>query len=212
MYILSFAKKIIIINMSATPKTKKVAKKPAAPKSHPPYADMVRRALKELKDRKGSSRQAIAKYILANYKISPNDKVELMLKRALIAGVKGGKFIHTKGTGASGSFKLTESAKKSPMKKKPAAKKPKTPKKKTAAKKKTTKKTPKKAAPAPAAGDAPAAPAVVAKPKKAKTPKKPAAKKTAVKKTTPKKVKKTPVKKTIKKKTPKKAVKKVGKK
>jgi histone H1/5 len=195
--------------MSTAIKVKRVAK-PAVPKSHPPYADMVRRAVKELKERKGSSRQAIIKYIRANYKLSATDKVELQVKRALVASVKKGKLVHTKGLGASGSFKLTESAKKSPIKKKPAAKKAKSPKKKSATKKRvTSKKTPKKAAPA--AGDSVPAPVMVKKPKKTPTKKAGARKPASAKKASPKKSKKSPVKKTIKK-TPKKAVKKVVKK
>lgn len=155
---------------------KKVTKKPSA---HPPYGDMVKSAIRELKDRKGSSRQAIIKYIRANFKISATENVDSYVRRSLVAGIKAGRFVHTKGAGASGSFKLPEKekkAKKTPVKK---AKKAGTPKKK---------RTPKKAkkTPAPAAsGDA------TAQPKKAKTPKK---------------AKKSPAKKAAKKvKTPKRA-------
>ena len=47
-------------------------KKPAAPKKpaeHPPYLEMVKAAIAALKERNGSSRQAIEKYIKANYKV-----------------------------------------------------------------------------------------------------------------------------------------------
>ena len=54
---------------NATPaKAKKVAKKPATKPDHPTYKVMVAAAVAALKDRKGSSRQAITKYIKGNYK------------------------------------------------------------------------------------------------------------------------------------------------
>merc|ERR1712032_376145 len=45
------------------------AKKAAKPAAHPPYASMITAAIKGLKDKKGSSRQAILKYIVANNKV-----------------------------------------------------------------------------------------------------------------------------------------------
>jgi histone H1/5 len=142
------------------------AKKPAAKKvaEHPKYSEMIAAAIGALKERSGSSRQAILKYVAANYKVGDgaNTHVKLALKR----GVAGGALKQVKGAGASGSFKLAEKAKpaKKAVKKKPAAaaKKPAakkaTPKKKPAAKKavkktpkKAVKKTPKKAAKKPAA-------------------------------------------------------------
>ena len=141
---------------------KVVAKKPA---QHPPYGDMVKMAIRELKERKGSSRQAIIKYIRANFKIAATENVESFVRRSLVAGVKAGRFVHTKGTGASGSFKLPEKA---TPKKAAKPKKVKTPKK-SAPKKKTTPK------------------AKTAKPKKTATPKRAGAKKT-VKKVSAKKV------------------------
>ncbi|OON16165.1 linker histone H1 and H5 family protein [Opisthorchis viverrini] len=162
----------------AAPKAKKVVKK--APSAHPPYFDMVKHAIKELKERNGSSRQAIAKYVKAHYKV--DDKADNHIRRALVSALKAGKLTHTKGIGASGSFKLAEKAPKTAAKPK-AAKKPKTPKKAAAKKPKT---------PKPAAAKKPKATKPKAhKPKKAKTPKK-AAKtikpKKPVAKKTPKKV------------------------
>ena len=164
---------------------KKGEKKKAAPKKpadHPKYADMIQAAIAALKERTGSSRQAIVKYIAANYKVSESagTHVKLALKR----GVVSGSLKQVKGSGASGSFKLAEKpkpAKKKPAAKKPAAKKAKKPAaKKPAAKKAAAKKTPKKAAKKPAAKKTPK--------KAAKKPaaKKPA-KKTAAKKKTPSK-------------------------
>ena len=180
--------------MSTSPAKK--ATKPAKPAEHPKYNDMIKAAILALKNRTGSSRQAIVKYIKANYKVGDNADVhaKLALKRMVTAGL----LVHTKGTGASGSFKLSEKAKKAPkpkkkvVKKKPAAKKP---KKKPAAKK--AKKPAAKKAKKPAA-------------KKAKKPaaKKPAAKKPAAKKPAAKK----PAKKAAKKPAAKKAAKKPAKK
>merc|ERR1712018_391093 len=121
---------------------KKKAAKPKKPANHPKYSDMIKAAITSLKERGGSSRQAILKYISANYKVG--DNAASHLKLALRAGVKNGSLAQSKGTGASGSFKLG-AKKEAPKKKKPAAKKPKTPKKKPAAKKPAAKKaTPKK--------------------------------------------------------------------
>ena len=47
----------------------KAVKKPKAKPSHPPTSEMVNTAIKTLKERGGSSLQAIKKYIAANYKV-----------------------------------------------------------------------------------------------------------------------------------------------
>lgn len=175
---------------AAPAKKAEKAKAKAKPADHPKYSEMIAAAIVALKERSGSSRQAILKYISANYKVG--DHAGTHLKLALKRGVTGGALKQVKGTGASGSFKVAEKPK--APKKKPAAKKPaakKTPKKPAA------KKTPKKAAKKPAAKKA--------TPKKAA--KKPAAKKPAAKKPAKKPAAKKPAKKTAakKKSTPKKA-------
>ncbi len=169
------------------------AKKPKVPAVHPPFADMIVAALKSLKDRTGSSRQAILKYICANYKVTA-DKAGVHLKMALKRGVTGGllKMARSSGKGA-GSYKIGDKVKevKKPKTKKPVVKKtgPKKPavkkttdKKKTAAKKATGKKTP---PPKKSAAKNPAAKKPAAKKPAAKKPaaKKPTAKKPSVKKT-----------------------------
>lgn len=154
------------------PKTKK-----AAP-THPVYKDMILAAIAALKDRKGSSRQAILKYILANYKgVGVEKQVNSRLKLALVRMADAGDLKHVKGKGASGSFRAAEKAKAAP-KKKAVAKKPKakTPKK-VAAKKPKAKKAP--AAKKPAAKKA-KSPKKVKKAKKAKKADKPAAAPVAV--------------------------------
>ncbi|EDO35464.1 predicted protein, partial [Nematostella vectensis] len=78
-------------------------KKPA---EHPKYSEMIAAAISSLKDRNGSSRQAIEKYIKANYKVG--ESVGVHLKMALKRAVAGGSILQTKGVGASGSFKLAK--------------------------------------------------------------------------------------------------------
>jgi len=139
-------------------KTKKAAA------DHPKYSQMIKEALTALKERGGSSRQALLKYIVKHYKLQDEKTVNSHLKLALRAGVKNNTLKQSKGTGASGSFRIGE---KTTTEKKPKAKKARA----TAAK-------PKKAAKPKAAG--------AAKAKKPKSPKKAGAakpKKTAKPKT-----------------------------
>ncbi|XP_062589648.1 histone H1-delta-like [Saccostrea cucullata] len=167
---------------------KKAAAKPKKPAEHPKYIDMVLDAIKNLKERKGSSRQAILKYVMSKFKVG-NDatKVNSRVKVALKNGVKSKVLKQSKGTGAQGRFSVGEKkaavkkpkAAKPKTAKKPAAKKPKAAKKPAGEKAKKVKKSPKKAK---AAKPKTAKPKTVkkspkkatkaAKPKKAKTPKK----------------------------------------
>ena len=81
---------------------------------------MVGKAIAALKERGGSSRQAILKYIMANFHVGKDAKtVNVHLKLSLRVGVKNKNLKQSKGTGASGSFKIGEVVK---PKKKPAAK------------------------------------------------------------------------------------------
>lgn len=172
--------------MSDKPAKKAAPKKPA---EHPKYIDMITAAITALKERTGSSRQAIAKYIKANYKVG--DNADVHLKMALKRGVASGALTQPKGTGASGSFKVVK--KEAPKKKKPAAKKPAA--KKPAAKKPAAKKsTPKKKPAAKKAKSTPKKKKTPAKKTAAKKPAKKPAKKAAAKKPAAKKVKKTPKK------------------
>jgi hypothetical protein len=170
----------VVAPVVKTPK-KKSAAKPKKPADHPKYSEMIKAAIGALKERGGSSRQAILKYIVKHFNVGKDEKVvNQHLKLALRAGVKNSGLKQSKGTGASGSFRLGEAAKKAPKPKKvkkPKAAKPKKAKKaakpkkakspKKVAKPKKTK-SPKKATAKPKKA--------AAKPKKAKTPKKAAAK------------------------------------
>merc|ERR1712088_969901 len=152
------------------PKAAKV-KKAAKPAAHPPYANMIVAAIKALKDKKGSSRQAILKYVVANNKVADADKAGVRVKLALRKMVAAKKVVAAAAAGkkGAGSFKLPA---KEPAAKKPKAKKAKKPK----AAKKPAKPKAKKAA-KPKAAKKPAA----KKPAAKKAAKKPAAKKAAKK-------------------------------
>merc|ERR1712011_79951 len=146
-------------------------KKAKAPAAHPKYSVMIAAAIAALKDRTGSSRQAILKYICANYKVDAS-KAGQHLRMALKAGIKKGSLKMAKESGkGAGCFKLVKVEKPKKAKKAVAPKKPKTvkkaaPKKKVPAKKKAPAKpkaAPKKKAPAKKAKAAPKKKAPAAK-------------------------------------------------
>src|SRR5258708_8898358 len=149
---------------------------------------MVQEGVGRLKERGCSSRQAILKYIVKNFKLGNDENVvNTHLKMAVRGGVKNASLKQSKGTGAAGSFRLGEEAKKPKAVKKPkaavAAKKP------AKAKSATGVKSPKKVVKKTAAvakkpkTDKPAKKAKADKPKKAAaTPKKAVAKVAAPKK------------------------------
>lgn len=59
----------------ASPKAAKASKPKTAVKkvaSHPTYSAMIRKSVSELKDKSGSSKAAILKYMLAHYKLGDN--------------------------------------------------------------------------------------------------------------------------------------------
>merc|ERR1712105_213530 len=99
------------------------APKPKVAPAHPPYAAMITTAIKKLGDKKGSSRQATLKYVVANNKVDAAKaavRVRLALKKMLAAK----KLVSAAAAGkkGAGSFKLPA---KEPKAKKPKAKKPK---------------------------------------------------------------------------------------
>ncbi|CAK97126.1 uncharacterized protein An11g10430 [Aspergillus niger] len=120
--------------------------------SHASYRDMIKDAILNLKERNGSSRQSIKKYVQANNKIASasTNAFDSQFNKAIKAGVEKGEFLQPKGP--SGPVKLAKkeaapkpAAKKTATKaataKKPAAKKTeKTEKAEKAEKPKTTKK------------------------------------------------------------------------
>ncbi|XP_016393559.1 histone H1-like [Sinocyclocheilus rhinocerous] len=160
--------------------TKAAKKKPAVKrkKTGPSVGELIVKAVSASKERSGVSLAALKKALAAEgYDVEKNNS---RVKIAVKSLVTKGTLVQTKGTGASGSFKLnkkqaetkTKPAKKAapiakkPAAKKPAAKKPAAAKKKpktAAAKKPAAKKSPKKA-------KKPAAKKVTKSPKKAKKP------------------------------------------
>src|SRR6188768_2890072 len=79
---------------------------------HPKYSEMVHQALGSLKERGGSSRQAVLKYIMKNFNVGKDENVvNTHLKIALRSGVKNASLKQSKGSGATGSFRLGEEAK-----------------------------------------------------------------------------------------------------
>lgn len=187
---------------SPAKKEKKVKKTPTKP-SHPKTSEMVLAAIKGLKERGGSSLQAIKKYIAANYKVE-SEKIAPFIKKYLKSAVDTGVLVQTKGKGASGSFKLSaagDKKKKATSAAGKASKKSSPKKQKTAAasasdKTKTAKKSATTAAAASkakkTAGLAAAEKKAVAagKPKKAAAEKKTTATKAAAKPKSPAKAKK----------------------
>merc|ERR1712037_555386 len=136
-----------IMSAAAAPKVKK-ATKPKVPAAHPPFATMIATAIKALKERNGSSRQAILKYIVANNKIADAAKAQVHVRVALKKMIAAKKVVAGGAAGkkGAGSFKLpvapkaekkpkaakkpaAKKAAKKPAAKKPAAKKPKAAKK-----------------------------------------------------------------------------------
>merc|ERR1712176_1576235 len=105
--------------MSAAAAKPKAAKKAA---EHPTCKAMVTAAIVALKNRNGSSRQAIQKYIEANYKGLSN--VTMHLRNAIKSMVEKGDLNRTKGTGVAGTFKVVPKKVEKPKKKKVVKKKP----------------------------------------------------------------------------------------
>merc|ERR1711981_712275 len=99
--------------------------KTAAAALHPPYEQMVKAALVALKDRTGSSAQAIAKYMKANFKGLP-DNMPKQLSKCPKRCVENEKLKKVKASYKLGTLK--------------ADPKPKKPKKKKVVKKKVVKK------------------------------------------------------------------------
>lgn len=143
------------------------APKAKSTSTHASYQAMITDAIIARKDRYGSSRQALKKYVRANNNIIVSDKMfDSLFNKALKTGVEKGIFEQPKG--ASGGTKLAKKAAKPPA-----------PKKAVVPKKETTKKEPKEKKVA-----APKKPAAKKEPKekKAATPKKAVAKKETTKK------------------------------
>ena len=169
---------------AASPSAKKSKAKPV--QKGPAYLVMIVEAIAALKESKGSSREAIKKYIKANNKVG--DNADRFINKALKNGVDSGALIHPKNK--KGSYKLVDK----PKPRVKQVKKSKNPKKSSAPKK----------AKKPVAAKKPSKKKAV---KKGKKPKKPVSKpvsKPVVKKPAAKKARKAPKKKPAAKKVAKK--------
>ncbi|XP_050955975.1 histone H1 isoform X2 [Labeo rohita] len=116
---------------------KKSASKPK--KTGPNARDLIVKTVTASKERSGVSLAILKKALSAGgYDVEKNNSCIKLAVKSLVAS---GTLVQTKGTGASGSFKLNK--KQAETKKKPAKKTP-AKAKKSAAKKPTAKKSPKK--------------------------------------------------------------------
>jgi len=86
--------------------SKKTKKKSPNPATHPKYDVMIIKALTDLKDRNGSSQQALSKYIISNYDVPEEDMFKRQLKLGLRRALE--KNIIEK---VRASFKLTDTGK-----------------------------------------------------------------------------------------------------
>uniref|UniRef100_A0A915PSR3 H15 domain-containing protein n=1 Tax=Setaria digitata TaxID=48799 RepID=A0A915PSR3_9BILA len=96
------------LGVSGTPKARSRRQGAKVAKAHPSYSQMIKEAIVALKDRKGSSRVAILKYISGRYQLGSNGKrVHSQLRLAIKRGIASGKLTIAKGGGANGSFRLS---------------------------------------------------------------------------------------------------------
>ncbi|KAE9419101.1 hypothetical protein Angca_002274, partial [Angiostrongylus cantonensis] len=173
-------------SMKKTKATKpKGEKKARTAPTHPVYGAMIKSAIKELKDRKGASKQAILKFIVQKYEVGDNERqINARLRVALKRGVQSGLLTQASGTGAAGRFRLAEKSgheATTEVPRKPKVKSKAKPKESvTAMKKEKSSSSPKKAA--------------KPKAKSAKSPQKITMKKAAAKSKAPKKKKAAPAK------------------
>ncbi|XP_076804671.1 histone H1.0-like [Clavelina lepadiformis] len=133
--------------------------KKATSSTHPKYTQMITSAVKALRKPNGSTRQAIAKYVQANYDVGSTSSRHVT--RAIKSMVDKKDLVLASGVGAAGRFRIKKtvaprvsaaarkrrSPKKkraSPKKKKRPAKRKTTKKRKSPVKKRTARKSPKK--------------------------------------------------------------------
>ena len=130
--------------MSEAPTTVKKGAAPAK-REHPAYSEMIMSSIMHLKERTGSSRQAITRHVASNFNIPNPDKVQNNVRAALKKLTEAGKLVAgaAEGRKGAGCFKLAPEEKILRLK---AAKKASKPAKKPAAIKKLPKKVAKKKA------------------------------------------------------------------
>merc|ERR1711976_69375 len=116
------------------PPAKAAKKKTSKPKkTGPSVSELIVKTVAASKERSGVSAAALKKALAAGgYDV---DKTKARVKTAIKKLVAKGTLVQTKGTGASGSFKMSKKAAEPKKAKKPAAKKPAAAKKPKSAKK-----------------------------------------------------------------------------
>ncbi|KAG2421529.1 hypothetical protein HFD88_005504 [Aspergillus terreus] len=122
------------------PKKASTAASKKTASGHASYRDMIKDAILNLKERNGSSRQSIKKYVQANNKIATasSNAFDVQFNKAIKVGVEKGEFTQPKGP--SGPVKLAKKeAAPKPAAKKTAPATKAAPKKTAAAAKKTEK-------------------------------------------------------------------------
>ena len=88
---------VVAPKAKASAAAKKPAAKESASGSHPPYLEMIVAAVEALKERNGSSRQAILKYITSTYDLGVDNKMaNVHLKQGLKRGITVGTLKNTK--------------------------------------------------------------------------------------------------------------------
>ncbi|KAJ1347184.1 hypothetical protein KIN20_002184 [Parelaphostrongylus tenuis] len=87
----------------------KAAKMTHPPRPHPPYPEMVRQAISELRDSSGSSKAAIQRFIATHYSLGNNENmISSNVRLALKRGVERGVLVQVSGSEMDGSFKLAD--------------------------------------------------------------------------------------------------------
>lgn len=93
--------------MAMSPRKTKATGSTRTASEHPPLWVMLKAAIVNLKERKGSSRQAIMKYIESNYKVHVSDgKFKSAMKRCISKAIAENKLLKTKA-----SFKISHEEK-----------------------------------------------------------------------------------------------------
>ena len=87
---------VVAPKVKAPAAAKKPTAKDSASGSHPPYLEMIVSAVEALKERNGSSRQAILKYITSTYDLGVDNKMaNVHLKQGLKRGIAVGTLKNT---------------------------------------------------------------------------------------------------------------------
>ncbi len=81
-------------------------------KNHKKYSEMVVEAVKKLDSRSGVSRISVVNYILNNHEDINKVNANRYVTKELKDGLESGQFIQLSGSGANGSFKLSDQLKK----------------------------------------------------------------------------------------------------